>query len=232
MGQNYNLAWLNGMGQLLFPQVCRSCGLPLQDKSEIICISCHYQLPRTHYHKFHQNPVYQKFWGRLPVAEAFSFVHFHKGNVVQTLLHALKYSGREDVGERLGLIFGKELAEAGYSGPQLIIPLPLHPSKQRVRGYNQCDPIVRGMQSALGIASGTDVVKRTVANPTQTKKSRFDRWTNVERIFEVAAPEKIAGRHVLLIDDVITTGSTLESCGHSMLEAGASAVSMATLASA
>ncbi len=231
--QKYNLGWLQGLGHMMFPTVCRSCGLPLQEMDDVVCISCLYQLPRTYYHKYAQNPVYQKFWGRIPAVQAFSFLHFQKGNVVQTLLHALKYSNRQDIGERLGYLFGKELTESGFHGPELIVPLPLHPNKLRARGYNQCDPIGRGLAKGTGIPLASDgLVVRVVANPTQTRKSRFDRWTNVERIFEVKQPEKLDGKHILLIDDVVTTGSTLESCGHTLLEAGAGALSIATLASA
>lgn len=168
----------------------------------------------------------------MPVHEAFSFLHFQKGNITQTLLHALKYKGRQDVGERLGQLFGNELSEAGYTGPEFIVPLPLHEARLRVRGYNQCDSMARGLKKALGIPIGHHMVERVLSNSTQTNKSRFDRWLNVERIFTVPQPNKIAGKHILLIDDVITTGSTLEACGHCMLDAGARAVSIATLASA
>jgi ComF family protein len=230
--QNYNFTWLYDIGQLLFPIICRSCGRPLQDDSDIICIACHYKLPRTHYHQYKMNPVYQKFWGRIPVQEAFSFLHFRKGNVTQTLLHALKYKGRQDVGERLGYLLGSELTQAGYTGPDVIIPLPLHDAKLRVRGYNQCDSIARGLQRATGIPANGDLVKRIIANATQTEKSRFDRWLNVDKIFVANKAEAIRGRHVLLIDDVVTTGSTLEACGHCLINAGAKAVSIATIASA
>lgn len=232
MGQKYNLGWLFDVGHLLFPNVCGACGLPVQKTSDVLCVSCLFKLPRTFYYKHRNNPVYRKFWGRLPVHEAFTYLHFRKGNVAQTLLHALKYHGNQQVGESLGRMFGKELADACYSGPEVIIPLPLHKAKLRSRGFNQCDSIGRGLCAELGLRLDTDAVKRVIANPTQTKKSRFERWLNVDKIFVAAAPERISGRHVLLIDDVITTGSTLESCGRCVLEAGASRVSIATVAGA
>lgn len=232
MKQKYNIDWLFDLGQLVFPTVCRSCGLPLHDKDEIICISCHYALPRTNYHKYAGNPIHQKFWGRIPVKAAFSFLHFEQGNTTQILLHALKYYGRQDVGKALGHIFGKELAEAAHHKVDCIVPLPLHPAKLRVRGYNQCDAIADGLSESLGVPALRGAVARTKANPTQTKKSRFDRWLNVERIFEVVQPALIKGKDVMLIDDVVTTGSTLEACGQAVLEGGARSLTIATLASA
>jgi ComF family protein len=189
-------------------------------------------LPRTNFHTLQYSPVSQKFWGRLPLNGAFSYLFFKKGNATQALLHALKYQGRQDVGEKLGAMFSKELATSGRYDAELIIPLPLHESKQRARGYNQCDSIARGMQRYLGCESDTNSVKRLVANTTQTRKSRIDRWSNVETIFAVTQPEKIAGKSVLLIDDVVTTGATLEACGRTILEAGARSLSIATLATA
>lgn len=232
MAQKYNLGWLFDVGHLLFPNVCGACGLPVQKTTDVLCVSCLFKLPRTFYFKHRDNPVYRKFWGRLPVYEAFTYLHFRKGNVVQTLLHALKYHGNEQVGESLGRLFGKELADAGYSGPEVIIPLPLHKAKLRSRGFNQCDSIGRGLCAELGLELDTGSVKRVIANPTQTKKSRFERWLNVDKIFVAAEPERIKGRHILLIDDVITTGSTLESCGRCVIDAGARKVSIATVAGA
>ncbi len=147
-------------------------------------------------------------------------------------MHNLKYRNRQDIGEKLGMMFGKELADSGCCPAELIIPLPLHVSKQRMRGYNQCDSIARGMHQYLGCEVSIESVQRQVANATQTKKTRMDRWTNVETIFNVAEPEKIAGKSVLLIDDVVTTGATLEACGRSILEAGARSLYVATLATA
>lgn len=197
-----------------------------------MCISCLHKLPRTEYHNLKQNPVQDKFSGRLPINRSFSFLLFKRGNIAQKLLHQLKYEGREDIGERLGAMFAKSLVKSNCDTPDIIIPLPLHPSKQKLRGYNQCHSIAKGMGRYLSSQIGYDSVARILANPTQTKKSRYDRWLNVERIFEVVEPEKIIGRHVMLLDDVVTTGSTLESCGRRVLEAGARELTIATLASA
>ncbi len=230
--QKYYLEWFDEVGSLLFPKVCDGCGQGLSKAENILCISCNYRLPKTNFHTYRHNPVAQKFWGRIPINEAFSFLLFQKGNLTQRLLHALKYQGRQDIGERLGILFGKNLADDGYTGPDMIIPLPLHPSKHKLRGYNQCTSIVNGMQTHLGLPVNLSAVTRITANATQTNRSRFDRWKNVESIFAINQPEIIAGRHILLVDDMITTGSTLEACATVLLETGAREVSLATLACA
>jgi len=230
--QKYYFQWLYDIGRILFPQNCISCGFNLANQEDTICVPCLYKIPRTHFHRVKNNPVAQKFDGRMPINAGFSFLFFHKGNITQILLHQLKYKGREDIGERLGAMFGKDLIDEKYEVPDLIIPLPLHPAKLALRGYNQCHSIARGMQKYLKIDVGYTAVARVVANPTQTRKARFDRWLNVEHIFEVTEPDSIIGKHILLIDDVITTGSTLEACGRCLLEAGAAEISIATIASA
>lgn len=230
--QKYNLEWLHDLSYLLFPKSCIYCGNQLLKQEETICISCLENLPRTKFHRLAQNPVYQKFAGRLPIKSGFSFLLFKRGNIAQQLLHQLKYNGREDIGERLGAMFGKTLLADNCPVPDIIIPLPLHPSKERMRGYNQCHSIARGMNRHLKSYIGYESVLRVKANATQTRKGRYERWLNVEHIFEVNKPENIAGKNVLLLDDVVTTGSTLESCGRRVLEAGARELSIATLASA
>lgn len=230
--QKYDFDWFNNIKTLLFPKNCAACGNGLAHGEDMICVKCLYKLPRTNFHQVKYNPVYQKFEGRMQVHSAFSFLFFHKGNLSQILLHQLKYKGRQDFGERLGALFGKDLKDDGYSPPDMLIPLPLHPARMAHRGYNQCDSIARGMQKHLSVKVGYDVVKRVVANPSQTRKTRYDRWMNVEHIFEVTEPQAVYGQHILILDDVITTGSTLEACGTSILKAGAREISIATIATA
>lgn len=221
---------MNDLFHLLFPRNCTACGESLNKQEDTLCVSCLYKLPRTNFHRLDSNPVTEKFAGRIPINAGFSFLFFHKGNACQILLHQLKYKDREDIGERLGALFAKDLKADGYQPPDLLIPLPLHPAKLKLRGYNQCHSIARGMQKYLEIPVGYKTVIRTVANPTQTRKGRFERWLNVAHIFEVADVDAVLGRHILLLDDVVTTGSTLEACARKLLEAGAREVSIATLA--
>ncbi len=231
-GQKYNSTSIYSLSHLIFPTVCQGCGYPIHSADDVLCLGCFYSLPRTHFHRVIHNPIEQKFWGRIPVERAFSFLHFERGNLTRTLLHALKYHGKQGIGESLGRMFGRELREWGFTGPDYILPLPLHKNKLRSRGYNQCDSIAQGMSVSLGIPVGKNLVERVIANPTQTKKGRYERWENVKQIFEARKPAVMRGKHILLIDDVITTGSTMEACGHAVLFGGAAKVSMASIASA
>jgi len=230
--QKYYFEWLNDLSRMMFPKNCCSCGINLNKNEEIICISCLTKLPRTNYHRLKPSPIQKRFDGRIPVEQATSFLSFRRGNQAQILLHELKYRGRQDIGEYLGEIFGADLARDGFTPPDVIIPLPLHPAKLAIRGYNQCHSISRGMKRFLGGELAMNAVRRKVHNETQTSKTRFERWMNVEHIFEVTEPGKVLARHVLIIDDVVTTGATLEACGRKLLESGARSLSLATLASA
>ncbi|MCZ4407805.1 phosphoribosyltransferase family protein [Cryomorphaceae bacterium 1068] len=232
MKQKYNFGWLRDFAGLFFPKICIGCAQPLNGTEDTICIDCLIKLPRTNYHRLETNPVFNKFRGRIQIDSASAFLYFARGNSSRAFLHHLKYNGRQDIGRRLGALYAKDLLNDGYAVPDVIIPLPLHPSKRRLRGYNQCDSIAEGLQKYLGSEIGSDFVKRISNNSTQTKKGRFERWENVERIFTVTEPEKISGKHVLLIDDVVTTGSTLEACGHTILEAKPKKLSFLTLATA
>jgi ComF family protein len=224
--------WFGSIESLLFPTICGSCSEALNSEEEIICISCLSKLPRTNYHRLDDNPVVRKLLSRIPVSKASAFLYFKTGNLAQLLLHKLKYEGRQDVGEWLGGLFGKDLISDGFPVPDVIIPLPLHPAKKKLRGFNQSDAICRGLAKYLGAPVSYDSVIRIAANSTQTKKGRFERWLNVEHIFEAGNREMLLDKKVLLVDDVITTGSTLEACGKVILNAGAAELNIATLASA
>lgn len=232
IAQKYNFGWLSDFGKLFFPTICIGCTQPLNAAEDTICIDCLIKLPRTNYHRLDTNPVFNKFRGRIQIDSASSFLYFARGNSARALLHHLKYNARQDIGRRLGALYAKDLVNDGFPAPDVIIPLPLHPSKQRIRGFNQCTSIAEGLNKYFGAEIGTGFVKRISNNSTQTKKGRFERWENVERIFSIAAPEKIAGKHILLIDDVVTTGSTMEACGQTILEAKPSKLSFLTLATA
>lgn len=230
--QKYYFEWLNDLNRMMFPRNCCSCDDNLNQNEELICVSCIAKLPRTNYHRLKPSPIKSRFDGRIPLDDATSFLSFRRGNQTQQLLHELKYRGRQDIGEFLGFLFGSDLNRDGFNIPDIIIPLPLHPHKEATRGYNQCDPIAKGLRRSLGGELVNTAIRRRFLNESQTNKSRFERWMNVEAIFEVVAYDKIIGKSVLLVDDVVTTGSTLEACGRKILEAGARTLSVATLASA
>ena len=220
---------------LFFPQACLACTEPLVAGEQHLCTTCRAELPYTDYHLLppEQNPLSRRFWGKLPISHTISYLRFLRHGRVQQLLHQLKYQGQQQVGRALGQLYGAELLAAGF-GPtfDLIVPVPLHPRKLARRGYNQADAFAEGLALALPCPRAAHALRRTEHTASQTRKSRAERWQNVSTVFEVAQPAEVAGRHVLLVDDVLTTGATLEACGAALLAAGASAVSIATIACA
>ena len=203
---------------LLYPRVCAACGNSLFKHEEIICTYCLYHLPKTNYHLMKESPLDQVFWGRAQLANTSALYTFQKKSKVQHLIHQLKYKGRKDVGIHLGKLLGADLAKTeAYKDITKVIPVPLHPDKQRKRGFNQSEQFAIGLAKAMNIEMDATSFIRTVDTATQTRKSRFARWENVKEIFKVTAPETLVNRHILLVDDVITTGATLESAAHILL---------------
>lgn|SRR5450759_2730067 len=216
---------------LLFPRLCYACGNHLLRNEHLICTECYVVIPRTNYHTQNENPVEKLFWGRCMIQKAAAFSFYNKGSRIRNLIHNLKYKGIKEIGFELGRIYGKSLKASGFvTDIDLIIPVPLHPSKKRVRGFNQSDYISNGIGDATGLPVNTTSLARITVSATQTKRSRYERWTNVEGIFRVIDPESIMGKHILLIDDVITTGSTIESCANELLKVEGVKVSVAALA--
>jgi ComF family protein len=220
---------------LFFPRACLACQDPLVAGEQHLCTTCRAELPYTNYHLLPaaQNPLGRRFWGKLPVVHTLSYLRFLRHGRVQQLLHQLKYQGQQDVGKALGQLYGAELATADLGPPfDLIVPVPLHRRKLARRGYNQADAFAAGLAAALPCPWSAAALRRTEHTASQTRKSRTERWQNVAAVFEVAHPEQVAGRHILLVDDVLTTGATLEACGAALLAAGASQISIATIACA
>ncbi|HXC05531.1 MAG TPA: ComF family protein [Bacteroidia bacterium] len=216
---------------ILFPELCACCAAPLQNGEGLICPNCHFTFPLTGYETQHDNPVSRLFWGRAGVEDATAFLHFQKGGGVQQLIHQLKYKGRKEVGWEAGKMFGLVLRDSPlFNSCDCIIPVPLHPTKLRERGFNQSEWIGRGMSHVLHIPVDTGSLLRISRSETQTRKSRFDRWKNVEEIFALDSRASLSGKHILLTDDVVTTGATLEACVHTLKQAGAVKVSIAVLA--
>lgn len=221
----------NDFLSLFFPKCCVLCGQSLIDGEHIICLHCFYRLPRTNFHTDRENRMEKRFFGKIPVEEASALFYFNKGSDFRHLIHLLKYKDRQDVGETLGRIAAKELLNSGtFAHIDCIIPIPLHPKKERKRGYNQAECIARGLSEILGKPVETTGVKRVKANKTQTKKSVLQRWFNVQEIFELQNAQKIEGKHILLIDDVLTTGATMEACATTLLKADNVKISLFTLA--
>lgn len=189
------------------------------------------QIPRTSYHKVKDNPVEKLFWGRCQITRAAAFSYYNRGSRIRTLIHTLKYKGNMEIGTELGRIYGQSLRSSDFiSDIDVLMPVPLHPEKQKKRGFNQSEVIAQGLSDVTGIPVDILSLCRVEASQTQTRRSRYDRWTNVEGIFSVTNDEKLRGKHVLLVDDVITTGSTLESCANELLKIEGVRVSVISLA--
>ncbi len=209
--------WLNDILNLFYPNLCVACGRLLQGGEESICLFCRHDLPETDFHKKRGNPIHQKFYGRLLLDNAASLYHFHKGARVQHLMHAFKYEGKKQIGIELGKLYGHYLKEApGFSSVQIVIPVPLHRAKLHQRGFNQSEIFSRGLAETMHIQSIPEGLERIVFTETQTHKNRMERWENVKSVFKCKHAEKINGNHILLVDDVVTTGATLEACGQEL----------------
>ena len=216
---------------LFFPNLCLGCGRPLIRGEDTICSICHFHLPKTHFHNDPDNALNKVFWGRVNLEAVAAYVYFQKGSTVQHLLHQLKYKGRQEIGLRIGKWYGQELRYAGvFREVELVVPVPLHPNKLRKRGYNQSRVFAEGLVSVMTAKLEDHCLYRKVDSKTQTRKTRYNRWENVENIFAVRNPEKLQGKHVLLVDDVITTGATLEACARALLEVPGVKISVVTIA--
>jgi ComF family protein len=218
---------------LFFPNYCLGCSDSLYKGEDIICTRCLLELPKTKHHEYAENTMKDRLSGRLPVTYAFAFLKFRKTGIVQHLLHQLKYNNHPEVGVRLGKLFGKDLLEWGYhSAFDLIIPIPLHESRRRKRGYNQSAKFAEGLSSVLRIPWDEQAVIRSARTASQTRKTKLERWENVKDVFFVKHPDRILNKRILLVDDVITTGATIEACGQQLIEFGCKELSIASLAEA
>ena len=191
---------------LFYPHVCTGCGSDLLNEDNLLCLSCISNLPHTLFADQIHNPVEKMFWGRLPVDAAYSEFYFSKDSLIQYLIHQLKYKGNTAIGFYLGEMMGRTLLNSErFNNIDSLIPLPLYPDKERKRGYNQSAIICNGIASVMKIPVLKDIVLRQRFTETQTKKHRMERWENVEGSFVVKHPERLEGKSILLIDDVITT---------------------------
>ena len=223
--------FINSLLELFYPRLCLVCGQKLIAGESFICMTCLLHLPRTNYHTEPDNIMEKLFYGRINIERATSLFEFKKGSPYQKILHHLKYKGMKELGEFMGMQFALELTGSDFIKPiDLICPVPLHPKKERKRGYNQSYHLAKGLSDILNIPIENQSLRRKMHSTTQTKKTRFERWENVEGIFEITNPTAFEGKHVLLIDDVITTGATLEACASAILKNCQAKISILTLA--
>lgn len=216
---------------LLYPNLCVVCGESLLRNEHHICMGCLHQMPKTNYHGVADNPIEKRFWGKVPVYRGTAFFYFQKGSSFQKILHSLKYKGNCDIGKTLGKYAAIDLLDSpDFASIDVIIPVPLHPKKYAKRGYNQSEWIGKGLAEIMEVSQDTKTLQRVRENSTQTKKTVFERYANTEGIFQLTDKNCLAGKHVLLVDDVLTTGSTLEACVQALLETSEIKVSIFTLA--
>lgn len=212
------MKWISDLLDIIFPRRCCVCGEILSAQEQHICLNCLYALPRVEPHIAEE--IEKIFWGKIDIERATSFIYYHKGSPYNSIIHALKYKGRPWIGIYFASMAAAGLSEKGFfDNIDAIIPVPLSREKRRKRGYNQCDYIADGISQATGIPVLKDIVERNISNETQTDKNRDERWENVKGIFALRKPEQLEGKHILLVDDILTTGATLASCA-STIQAG------------
>ncbi|QIA06749.1 ComF family protein [Draconibacterium halophilum] len=216
---------------LFFPELCVACGKRLVSQEKYVCFDCWQDLPATNFHFKQENKVAQLFWGRVDIVAATAFFSYKRGSRYQQLIHFVKYKGLKELGSETGKKFGYQLLESpGFAEIDVIMPVPLHPRKEKKRGFNQSEWIASGIAEVLKKPVDTNTLYRRVFTSTQTKRNRYERWQNVENVFGLNHPKQIENKHVLLIDDVVTTGATLEACAIHLLKQPGTKVSIATLA--
>jgi ComF family protein len=215
---------------LLFPNLCNACGQSLVKSEQFLCLNCLFDLPYTDFHLFRDNQVARQFWGRFPCTYAMAMLYFRKGGKVQQILHSLKYRGKAELGVLLGKLLAERMMKGNFPNFDIIIAVPLHWKKEKLRGYNQSQCIAEGLGTVMNIPVVKNVLVKKKSTSSQTKKGRFDRFENLKEAFAATNTSILENKHVLLVDDVVTTGATLEACALVLLEAGVKTVSISTVA--
>lgn len=230
-----NFSFLNnvriGLLNLFYPELCQNCQRHLNNEEQVLCLHCVLKLPKTNFHLLAENKASDIFIGRIPIESATTFVYFTKDGMIQHLLHQFKYRGKKRIGLLFGNLLAMDVSDCEWIKEiDVIIPVPLHKKKERSRGFNQAEIFARGLGTTLAIEVRTDAVTRIKFAASQTTKSRQERLENVTGIFRARAHHNLENKHILLVDDVLTTGATLESCALELLKIPGIKISIATIA--
>lgn len=224
---------LQSLINLFFPPVCAGCHSFLVSNEKVICTACRHNIPLTNHHLNRENEAFKKFYGRIPVEYTSALVYFHKKGIVQELIHNLKYKGQEQIGTVLGEWYSEDLKNSAViQSVDEIIPVPLHKRKLKERGYNQVTNFGKTLSKGLNIPYNPNLLVRNIYSKTQSKKNLFNRSEGIDSVFDVDFSEKDHNKHFLLIDDVLTTGSTLEACSHALLKIPGARISIVCMAMA
>ena len=216
---------------LFYPHLCAGCQTDLLSVHDPVCPLCIASLPETGFENIAGNPIEKIFYGRIPVKAATAAFYFTKGSALQHIIHALKYEKNQKAGLVLGKLLGNQLKNGAlFPDEYLLVPVPMHTGKEKQRGYNQAAVIAEGISKITGWTWCNDAVIKVTHTDTQTRKGRNDRWENIREVFQLKTPSILNGKHVLLIDDVLTTGATMEACGQCILKSSPASLSAATLA--
>lgn len=222
---------LKQLFNLIYPKICYACGDSIVGKIDNICLSCRVQINKLHIREFQNNPIQQLFWGRVDFEKAIAFSRFEKNGKIQHLLHALKYKGIKEVGVTLGELAALDIgASSFFDDIDVILPIPLHKKKLKKRGYNQSHFIAEGIRNITELPTDLSSVIKETNTASQTKKKRFERFKNVDGTFKLINNNELQHKHILLVDDVVTTGATLEACANELLKIEGVKLSLLTIA--
>ncbi len=224
---------IEGLGHVFFPHLCLHCAEPI-NTHRVFCRSCETDLPASHFTAYQENPFTDRFFGRIPLQGAYCGFFLHTGSNLESLLYQLKYQDRPQIGELLGRLVGQKMQQLpDWSPPDVLVPVPLHPRKKHLRGYNQSAYIAAGLQSVLDIPVNEQILYRSVFTETQTAKGRMERQANMQGAFTLGKNSQQREQpHIMLVDDVLTTGATLEACAQQLLEIPQVQISFAAIAMA
>jgi ComF family protein len=225
---------INGFKNLIslfYPQLCVGCSDALVGSEQFFCPECFSKLPKTHYRSHQDNTAFDRFLGKVPIQKAAAYLYYNKDGLGQKTVAEIKYRGNIQLGKWIGAHLAADLLPSGFfEDMDFILPVPLHKKKLRKRGFNQSEIVAQGISGVTGIPVETHNLYRSQANVSQTRKGVYDRWKNTQGIFEVKNIESVENKHLLLVDDVLTTGSTLEACAQALLKCRNVKISILTLA--